>query len=197
MVIDTKWFQSRLAERDLSQRALAKLMGLDPAAVSLLLRGKRKITMAEAAQLAALLDVPPSDMLERFGITPPGASRVKLVGFVNGQSEVQFSPKGTHSLVDPPGLCPPETIAVQVRTAGTALERMDGQLWFIDHTKTNPAQHINSWCIVARKDGKAMVCMIRRGYQRGTYNLTGLGGKVEENQEVAWSSPVIWAKFAA
>ena len=50
MPMQTEWFKQKLAERKLSQRQLAKLMGLDPAAVSLMLRGQRKMTNEEAHQ---------------------------------------------------------------------------------------------------------------------------------------------------
>lgn len=68
--IDTRWFQSRLADKRLSQRQLAKLMGLDPSAVSLMLRGKRKLSAAEAREIARLLGVEASEVLMRAGSTP-------------------------------------------------------------------------------------------------------------------------------
>lgn len=192
---DTRWFQDRLAERDLSQRQLAKLMGLDPAAISLALRGRRKVTVAEAAQLAVLLDVSTSDVMEHFGIKPPATSRVKLIGFVAAGGKVVFAAKGTHQLVDAPDQVTPETAAVQFRSTGTDLERMDGQVWYFDHLKGNPINHVNSWCLVAIKAGDAMLAQVRRGYLRGTYNLVTVGGRMLENQEVAWASPLTWCRF--
>lgn len=40
--VNTKWFSERLAERDMSMRRLAKLLELDPSAVSLMLRGSAR-----------------------------------------------------------------------------------------------------------------------------------------------------------
>ena len=48
MAINSKWFTDKLVERQLSQRGLAKLMGLDASAVSLMMRGKRRISIKEA-----------------------------------------------------------------------------------------------------------------------------------------------------
>lgn len=194
--IDTQWFVDRLADRELSQRALAKLMGLDPAAVSLMLRGKRKMTMAEAAQLAALLDISTTEMFERAGLQPNIKKRVKLVGTINQNAEIVFFGKGAHAFVDPPGDVPPETIAVQAKTAGTKLERKDGQIVFIDHVKTNPAQHIGNMCACAVKGGSTVIAQIRKGYKRGTYNLILLGdsGTIED-AEIVWASPITWVKF--
>lgn len=68
--IDTGWFQGRLADKRLSQRQLAKRMGLDPAAVSLMLRGKRKMSAAEAADIAVLLGVSADEVLLHAGSVP-------------------------------------------------------------------------------------------------------------------------------
>jgi transcriptional regulator with XRE-family HTH domain len=194
--IDTKWFVDRLAARDMSQRALAKLMGLDPAAVSLMFRGKRRMSMAEAAQLATILDVAPSEMFERAGIAANSHRKIKLAGVINARSEIVFFGKGAHDYVEPPGDVAPETVAFQCKTAGTELDRMDGMVYFVDHVKSNPAQFMNTFCACATKAGPTVVAQVRKGYQRGTYNLMPLGGgPALENTEVAWASPITWAKF--
>lgn len=53
--MDTKWFRDRLADKGLSQRGLARHMGLDSAAISLMLRGRRAMKITEAAEIASLL----------------------------------------------------------------------------------------------------------------------------------------------
>ncbi|NDC87109.1 MAG: XRE family transcriptional regulator, partial [Betaproteobacteria bacterium] len=55
-VLDTDWFRDRLKERKLSQRGLAKLLELDPGALSLTLRGLRKLTTEEAHAIATVLN---------------------------------------------------------------------------------------------------------------------------------------------
>ncbi len=66
--IDTRWFQDRLADRQVSQRKLASMLNLDPAAVSLMVRGKRKMSAAEAAEVARVLNVSVDEVLARAGI---------------------------------------------------------------------------------------------------------------------------------
>jgi transcriptional regulator with XRE-family HTH domain len=68
--IDTRWFQNQLADKRLSQRQLAKRLSLDPAAVSLMLRGKRKMSASEAAEIAAQLGVSADEVLMRAGSSP-------------------------------------------------------------------------------------------------------------------------------
>jgi transcriptional regulator with XRE-family HTH domain len=65
--IDTRWFQGRLMDRQISQRKLAKHLGLDPAAVSLMLRGKRKATAQEVAEIARTLGVGVDEVMARLG----------------------------------------------------------------------------------------------------------------------------------
>jgi len=66
--INTKWFRDRLAERDMSLRRLAKLLELDPSAVSLMLRGMRTMTADEANRISGLLTIPVTEVLAQAGI---------------------------------------------------------------------------------------------------------------------------------
>jgi transcriptional regulator with XRE-family HTH domain len=195
MPIDTQWFIDKLAQRDMSQRDMAKLMGVDPASVNRMLRGQRKMTMAEAAQFAALLNVSTAEMFERAGLDVPGRAKVKLLGHINAKSEATFGPKGGHSFVDSLGELPLETIALQARTAGTKMDRIDGFIYYIDHQKSAPANYMGSWCLCALKDNGAVVGMVKKGYARGTYNLVLLDGEVIENVEILWSSPLLYLKY--
>lgn len=68
--IDTRWFQERLADKHLSQRKLAHFMDLDPAAMSLMIRGKRKMSAQEAAEIASFLGVTTDEVLARAGAAP-------------------------------------------------------------------------------------------------------------------------------
>ena len=194
--VDTSWFVERLAARDMSMRGLAKLMNLDPAAISYMLRGKRKMKMDEAAQLAALLDSTPTEIFEHVGIHSASPKRVRLEGYINGKGEIVAFGKGAHDMVEPPGDVSPETVAFQCRTSGTELDRMDGQIYFVNHTKANPAQYLEQFCTCAIKAGPTVIAQIRKGYKRGTYNLILMGtGRTLEDQTIAWASPVTWTKF--
>ena len=66
--VDTHWFRDRLRDASLSQRQLAFRLGLDPAAVSLMLRGMRGMTAAEASGIAKLLSVSAEEVLQRAGV---------------------------------------------------------------------------------------------------------------------------------
>lgn len=55
--IDTAWFHQQIEARNESVRGLARFMGIDPSAVSLMLRGKRKMSADEQDQIADFLGV--------------------------------------------------------------------------------------------------------------------------------------------
>jgi transcriptional regulator with XRE-family HTH domain len=67
--VDTRFFQNLLADKRLSQRKLAARLKLDPAAVSLMIRGKRKLSAAEAAEIAKFLGLSVEEVLFRSGNT--------------------------------------------------------------------------------------------------------------------------------
>lgn len=67
-VVDRDWLLRTLAARSLSQRQLARRMKVDAASVSRLARGRRHLTLEEAAELARILVVPVREVIEHAGI---------------------------------------------------------------------------------------------------------------------------------
>lgn len=195
--VDQTWFTERLEHRQLSQRRLAKLMGLDPAAVSLMFRGKRKIALEEASQLAVLLDVPVTEVLERAGLHVHGERRIKMVGTLNASGEVSMSGEGAHDLVEAPPGVPSDCVAIQARTTGTDQEALDGWIYFVSNAHGSPGQTIGHLAMVAIKGNGVRFATVKRGYTRGTYNLINYRQEVTPNVELAWASPILWIKTTA
>lgn len=195
--IDTDWFADRLRVRDLSQRGLARLMGIDPAAVSLMPRGKRRITLEEAAQLAVLLDVSTTEVLQRAGLPAHGERTVKMVGHMTHHYEVVMEAEGAHEMVEPPGNVPNDTIAIQARTTGTEMEMIDGYIYFIAGARRQPVESLGQLAMCAVKGNGIKVAHVKRGYRRGAYNLVSDRGDILTNVELAWASPVLWVKTIA
>lgn len=90
--VDTGWFQGRLADKRMSQRRLASLMGLDPGAVSLALRGKRKLKAGEVADIARLLGVDVADVMLHLGVD--GHQGVRSGVERDGQGRREKAPAG-------------------------------------------------------------------------------------------------------
>lgn len=66
MTIDKRWFVEKIADKGLSQRRLAKLMDLDPSAITHIFSGKRKLQLSEAQQMSRCLGVPVDEVLQEF-----------------------------------------------------------------------------------------------------------------------------------
>jgi transcriptional regulator with XRE-family HTH domain len=87
MNIDTRWFQTRLADKHVSQRQLAKRLGLDPAAVSLMLHGRRKFTAQEAVEIARVLGVELEAVVTKAGLRRGVSGLLEGSGTEGGSDE--------------------------------------------------------------------------------------------------------------
>lgn len=65
--MNTQWFQSRIKDIGKSQRGLALVLGIDPAQVTNLLKGRRRMQLPEAAAIAAFLNASVEDVLKQAG----------------------------------------------------------------------------------------------------------------------------------
>lgn len=190
--MDTTWFKARLQEARISQRGLAKLIGVDPAAVSLTFNGRRKLQLKEAGAIAAILHRPVTEILLHAGI-PIGEETptVPLVGYIDGAGEahIDWRAEPIDRAIVPPDI-PANAVAVQYRTAGSSQEALDGWTVYILPPDAAREAPVNRMALVALRSGISLVGFLRRGYRLGTYNIQGFGTMLE-SVEVAWASPVL------
>ncbi len=191
--MNTEWFRQLLATRKLSQRGLAKLLELDPAAVSLMLRGQRKMTNEEAHQVSMILGVPITEVLRQAGIeVTDDVRRVKVTGYVDKESEVTLFPKRTHDRVVGPADCPDGTYALQIRYPNSP---KDGWMYFVSPSEDDPRAHLGQLCCVAVSSGEHLVGFVNRGYRSGTCNLVrGNGAALRTDADLTWASRILWIK---
>lgn len=189
--IDERWFKAQLAERELSIRQMARKMGLDHSALVLTFKGRRRMQFNEAAQIANLLGVGVSQVLEHAGLQMESPKQAAIVGYVDGEGEAHIRWENKQRTAAATEM-PPNTIAVQFRTAMSTLEYLDGWVAFFAPPKNGvSADHVGRLCIVGLKNGATYIGHLRRGYKRGRYNLSGLGNVGMEDAEAAWSCPII------
>jgi transcriptional regulator with XRE-family HTH domain len=192
MNVNTQWFRARLADKQLSQRQLAKLMNLDPAAVSLALRGQRRMTNEEARQMADLLGVKATELLRQLGVAiTDDVKRTPIVGYIDGLGVVTPLPAGTHDRIEGPADLPDHSYALQRRAVN---DLSDGWLFFVSGTHEDPDAVVDHLAICTSATGKSYLAHLRRGYKAGTYNLVGNSTEIIENQSLAWAAPVLWVK---
>lgn len=192
--MNTKWFRDRLRGIELSQRGLAKLLDIDAAAVSYMLRGQRKMTLQEANRIAQILGVPASEVMRQAGIkVDDNIKRVPVSGVCDATGNITMLAPKTHERIIAPADVPADSYAVQVRSPG---HTKDGWLFFVSAEQREPREQIDSMCLCALADGTQVLAYVRRGYRKDAFNLTLStdAGKLLQDQSVTWASPVLWIK---
>ncbi len=198
MTFDRTWFQARLREVDVSQRALAKTLGLDPAAITQTFKGERELKIEEAKKMAEVLRVGLSEVLRRAGVdVDDDIHMTPVVGYMDGRGEVTFVAHGSEDRAVGPADLPADAIAIQARTALSKMASLDRWLLFCSSSKTAPNDQIGRLSIAGCRDGSMVVAHIQRGYKDGLYNLhIGVSADIRENVDLLWASPVLWLKPA-
>lgn len=192
--MNTKWFRDRLRGIELSQRGLAKLLDVDAAAVSYMLRGKRKMTLVEANRISQILGVPASEVMRQAGIkVEDDIKKVPISGVCDAAGSITLLAARTHEKIIAPADVPADSYAVQVRSPG---HTKDGWLFFVSAEQREPREQIDSMCLCALADGTQVLAYVRRGYRRDAFNLTLStdSGKLLQDCAVSWCSPVLWIK---
>jgi len=194
-----KWFSDRIRDKRLTQRAVAKAMDMDPSTLSLLLHGKRRMRVEQAAELARILGVAVNEVIRHGGAdvretqgNAPAA--LPVVGSVDADNRVrldwnnkrgqQFRARGAY---------PSTAVAVQWRTAQTKSSIWDG--WFAVVTPPAPAdarEMDDKLCIVGLAgEGGALLRRVHRGYTDGKFTLLDFHGEPIYDADVEWFAPVL------
>lgn len=188
----TEGLSDLLRAAKITQRELARRMDMDPSAVSLLLRGRRKMQAHEAAQIASALGVSIAEVMEYAGIRlRAGRRMIPLVGAVDEVGEVHLD--FSHPTAEVPGSSefPEDTVAIQYRTMGSRLDPVDGWTAFFLPPHGVPPEVLGTYCVVRLRDGVTLLRGVRRGYRIGTFNLVSVAWPRIENAELEWAAPVL------
>lgn len=188
--IETEWFRERLAAKKLTQRAVARLLGINPSGLSLMLKGSRTMKLQEAAHLARLLGVPTTEVLARAGVEQDGkADTMQIAGWLDNHGEIHF--EAELGAIDRPHGLEPDAMAVQARTAGSDLDYMDGWLLFAGKpVEPPPIEHVGRLCLVRMTEGIVYLAQPRRGYKRGLWNLAGPLA-LATDVALDWTAPIL------
>lgn len=174
MPINTAWFKARIADKRLSQRGLARLLGIDHGALSLTLRGKREMKMHEAAEIARLLGVPAEDVIENAGVRiQSGGTMLPISGFVDGHGEVHCA-QGLGQVKHPGGELPADLTVHLCETGSSDMAHMDGWLLFASQAAAGvPAEAVGRISLCKIKAGITMLAKPTRALMRGRWDLAG------------------------
>lgn len=190
--INTAWFLDKLAAIELSQSRLAEKLGLDKGAVSLMLRGKRKMSVQEAGQIAFILGAPVDEVLRHAGVeeTPAGArNKVRVTGWIDAAGEVHHgAAMGPKAVSAPPGV-DDNCEALRAQTGGP----FDGWLMFYRPSKNVSPDAVGRMCVVKAANAEPLlVRVVGRGFEAGYFTVADWSGARTENVRLASASPVLW-----
>lgn len=193
--VDPQFFVDAMARAGVSQRQLAKLIGLDHSALSLKLRGLREMKAHEAAEVARLLSVPLTDVLSAAGVQVPGDSTVPLVGFIDGEGEVHLTmdQDKPERIAAPPELAG-NAMAVMTKASTGRMHLTDGWVYYFRQPAEVPRDIAGSLAIAKITGGMTVLRFVHRGYKPGTYNMTANSLVPIENARLEWAAPVLWIK---
>lgn len=188
-----RWFTSAMAERRVSQRELARLMGVDPATIHRLLTGKRPMRLDEATDLARLLGKSVVDVLDNAGVPMRPTDTVPVAGFVDGIGEAHLELGGTERVPALAG-APGNTVALRAQTAGSPMQHLDGWVYYVElplQPTIAEADVLGRYCLVELESGARLLRWVRRGYQRGTWNLDAPSSPAISNVTLVAATPVL------
>ena len=191
--VNTKWFKDRLAQRDLSMRKLAKLMDLDPAAVSRMLRGQRDMTKLEANKISGLLTVPVTEVLRQAGVPVTEDSRaLALKARVDASGMLHMITNKNPRRVNAPHDVPASGLVAQIRAPDLS---SDGWMFFVAAFDSRVEGFIDRLCVVELKKHGHALGILKRGYDDERYNLVPFtGAKPLENVDPVSAAPVLWIR---
>jgi transcriptional regulator with XRE-family HTH domain len=191
MTVDKRFFKALMAQQKLSLRAVATKMGMGHSQLSLTFSGKRRMQLDEANQLAKLFGVPLARIAEAAGIAGVRDTRLPMLGYMCGDGSVVLLEKPERTPA-PEGL-PEGVIVLQAHTADSANAWMDGWAFFCVRPTEVAGDAVGRFCYAKIEGGPAVLATVRRGYQVGTFNLSGPYSA--ESVVLEWASPVLLSRM--
>lgn len=192
--INRRYFDTLMADRQLSLRGLAKAMDMSHSQLSLAFSGARRLQLDEAVKLSNIFGEPLVRVIENAGVSvrPVSGKRVAVVGAMHGDGTVEPHGDDVIERTSAPDDLPNNAIAIQARTAGTALEWADGWVFFCrEHNGVDPSS-LGRLSYFKVKDGPAAIGTLKRGYRDNTLNATG--PYTHENLAIQWATPVLFTR---
>ena len=195
--IDTTWFRNLLADCKITQRKLADTLNRHPAAVTLLLRGKRRMLPKDASAIAELTGAPLMEVMRRAGVpipTDPGSLPVDL------EADDQGTVKKSRRVLRTPAAPGMTSRASVVRWNGLGAE--SGWLLYFDAPGAGvPPEAIGRVCLVTVKGMPGQyVRVVRNGYGAGKFNLDAWpghsGAESAEGVVLSAAAPLLWVRAA-
>lgn len=196
---DRQWFAHQLRAAGLTQRMIADRPGLDESAVSLMLRGRRRIRLDEASELAAMLGTSYEEVVEHAGVKVPdlgSSGAMPITGYVDAESVVHMKrPPAGPRKTPVPFSGAPNLVALRLvgggPLEGAVVYYQGGEDMGVDPEATGRLS------VVETVDGLRLLAVVRKGYERGHVALADMAGGIIEGCDdvrLSWAAPVVFIK---
>lgn len=187
--VNRRYFDALMLDKGVSLRGLAQEMEMTHSQLSLTFSGSRKMQIDEAIKIANIFGEPLLRVIEHSGAATKAVTgrRVPVVGAVQGDGTIKLSK--SKELAVPPTEMADGMIAIQFRTADSALSWMDGWVVFCREPTDINAGAMSRLCYVQIEKGPQAIACVKRGYQDGTFNLSG--PYHADNVALVWASPIV------
>lgn len=196
--VNEKWFRDRITDKGTSARQIAHKMGLDPAAMSLMLRGKRGMSPQEGADLAQILGVTYEEVLRHAGIAIPTENKkmVPVVGVVDDSGVVSSTVSGPRRIERTIGTRD-DMAALRIQVPN---DPTDGwTAFYVPSSRLEPDAVGRVAVVQARGKGASRYLgVLQKGYERDKWTVVPLrvgdpGARIE-GLTVDWATPVLWIR---
>lgn len=200
--MDAQWIKSQLKRLGKTQAQLATHLALAPARITEILKGERKVSLAEAVEMADFLEISFDDLAMKLGhtIERPAAGKIPVVGKVGAGEEILSIDdfplgEGLREIDAPPGL--ENGCAVMVVGNSMFPRYRDGD--YIVYNRTLGLDLENCYgreCVVALSDGRRLLKIVEASKRRGCVTLFSINTSFSPipDAEIEWAAPVEWVK---
>lgn len=175
---------------DISQTEAGKRVGITQQQVAKYETGALRLKVDMLDRFAMAYGVAPADLLSTNTGTVPVVGRVGAGAEVNPIDD-HAKGEGLYSVECPRGLDPKATVAVEVVGDSMAPLILEGWVLFYDRSpEPTPSAVVGKLCVVKLEDGRVLVKQLKRGPEKGRFNLLSSNAAMIEDVALEWAAPV-------
>lgn len=199
--VDTKWFLDAIADRGLSQRGVAGIIGMDRGSFNRLLKGQRNLRLEEADIISRTLGAPVDVVLRKFGLQAekPARALLAVTGSVSARTGriAEKLPAGTPRKAERPTDATDSTLAFFMAAEDTPFH---GWTFYADRARGVTPAAVSRLAIVKEAGSdRQWLCIPRAAVgERGKWTLGHWDGRNLGDQPEAvaleWATPVSWIR---
>jgi transcriptional regulator with XRE-family HTH domain len=190
VAIDGEWMRQQLKEKGKSQADLARFLKVEPAIITRILQGRRRLQLDDCRQIARFLGMPVDDVLRHAGmklrqVTASGKAMVPIIGRADANGQVRLLSGDATTSMDLPG----DAVAIR-------LDEPEGWTAFATSDRSPPDMMIRRMVMAAAEDGGWWIGELRRGHEPGLFDLKPLAGRMIEGLAIAYCQAIVWIRPA-